>query len=154
MRRALAALAAGVSLFALAGCERPLPEVSMQTRTTYVSQPAALWCFTNADAAAGRCRTGDTEPRQVHVREGYPVAIDLPTEVGKAPWFVRLSVPGNPQSQRSPILSDKTHLSLTPTFAGSPQLLVEVVSGRYDGREIVEAGTWRFLLIRQPKPVS
>jgi hypothetical protein len=152
MRRTLAALAAGVSLLALAGCERPLPEVSLQTRTAYVSQPAALWCFSNADAAANRCRTGEAEPREVRVREGYPVAIDVPAEVGKAPWLVRLSVPGNPRAQRSPILKDKTHLSLTPTFAGSPHLLVEVVSGRYDGREIVEAGSWRFLLVKQPKP--
>jgi hypothetical protein len=151
MRRALAVLAAGVSLFALAGCEKPVPDVSLQTRGTYVNEPAARYCFTLEEGKAG-CRVRDAEPREVPVRDGATIGIDVPREIG-ALWDVEVSIPGNPAAkQRVGIQRDKTHLSVTPRFDQSPRLLVEVVSGRYSRGSLLESGRWRFVLVQEPKP--
>ncbi|MCW2569654.1 MAG: hypothetical protein JWN54_3751 [Mycobacterium sp.] len=153
MRRALAVLAAGVSLFALAACDRPVPDVSLQTRGTYVSEPAARYCFTLDKGPAG-CRIGNTEPREITVRDGASVGIDVPRDVGSL-WDVEVSIPGNPAARQAVgIQRDKTHLSVTPRFDQSPRLLVEVISGRYSSGSLLESGRWRFLLVRQPKPSS
>jgi hypothetical protein len=153
VRRALAVLAAGVSLFALAGCERPLPDVSLQSRGTYVSEPAIRYCFEPEKGPDG-CRTRHASPREVPVRDGASVGIDVPREIG-ALWDVEVSIPGNPAAkQRVGLQSDKTHLSVTPRFAQSPRLLVEVVSGRYSGGSVLESGRWQFLLVQEPKPKS
>ena len=151
MRRALAVLAAGVSLFALAACEKPVPDVSLQTRGTYVNEPAMRYCFTLEDGPAG-CRVRDGKPREVHVRDGASVGIDVPREIGKL-WDVEVSIPGKPGAKQAVgIQKDTTHLSVTPRFEQSSTLLVEVVSGRYSQGSLLESGRWQFLLVREPKP--
>lgn len=151
MRRALAVLAAGVSLLALAGCEKPVPDVSVQSRGEYVNVPAARYCFT-LDKGPEGCRIGDTAPHEVTVRDGASIGIDVPQDV-EALWDVQVSIPGNPNARQTVgIQRDKSHLSLTPRFEQSNQLLVEVVSGRYGNNALLESGRWRFLLVKQPKP--
>jgi hypothetical protein len=155
LRRALAVLVAGASLLGLAGCEKPVPEVSVTSGRTFVTVPAAVYCFTVDDAAANRCRTDRNPPREITVREGRSVAIDVPSELAHTPWVVVLSDPGGTTTrERSPYQVDKTHLSLTPVFTASPKVLAEVVAYRSDGRAVRPVGLWRFLLVREPKPAT
>jgi hypothetical protein len=152
MRRALAVLAAGVSVFALGACEKPLPEVSVQTGTTYVSAPATRYCFTLAKGPAG-CRVTAAEPHEVPVRAGAPIGIDVPQEVGGL-WEVRLTAPDDPTYREKLTIPDTTHLSLTPQFGTSGRLNIDVVSAGAIGDIALEAGRWRFVLVERPTPES
>jgi hypothetical protein len=153
-RRTLAVLVAGVSLLALAGCQKPVPEVGIVSGGTYLTQPASTYCFTLGPAP--KCRTGHEAPREVHVREGAAIGVSVPRDVADSPWYLELSLPGQPATaQRSPIQEvGTTYLSLTPRFATAPRLQAEVVSGRFDGRQLLEAGRWRFLLVREAPPAA
>jgi hypothetical protein len=119
-----------------------------------VLQPASTYCFTLGETP--KCRTGHEAAREVRVREGAPIGISVPHDVADSPWYLELSLPGQPgTAERSPIQEvGTTYLSLTPRFATAARLQAEVVSGRFDGRQLLEAGRWRFLLVRATPPAS
>lgn len=146
--RLKAVLAAAVALFALAGCQKPVPDVAVFAGGQYATQTASTYCFSVDDAAANRCRTDDAPPREIRVKDGKAVGFDVPTELHHTPWVVVLSVPGTRTAQRSEYQVDKTHLSFTPEFRTSPRILAEIVSYTSDGRAVRPTGLWRFLLVQ------
>jgi hypothetical protein len=150
--RLKAVLTAAVALLALAGCQKPVPDVAAYTGGHYLNEPAATYCFSVDDAAANRCRVREAPPREIRVRDGKAVGFDVPSELHHTPWVVVLSIPGSRTAQRSPYQVDRTHLSVTPDFSTSPRILAEIVAYSSDGRAVRLTGLWRFLLVRDEKP--
>jgi hypothetical protein len=127
--RLKAVLTAAVALLALAGCQKPVPDVGGRTGGPTPKQP-----------------------REIRVRDGKAVGFDVPSELHHTPWVVVLSIPGSRTAQRSPYQVDRTHLSVTPDFSTSPRILAEIVAYSSDGRAVRPTGLWRFLLVRDEKP--
>ncbi|HEY0485938.1 MAG TPA: DUF2771 family protein [Mycobacteriales bacterium] len=149
--RLKAVLTAAVALLALAGCRQPVPDVTVFTSGRATDLTATTYCFSVDAAAANRCRSTDSPPRAIKVRDEQPVSIDVPSELHHTPWVVVLSIPGTHTAQRSEYQVDKTHLTFTPDFRTSPRILAEVVGYTSNGQAVRPTGLWRFLLVQDAK---
>lgn len=142
--RPLARLAFGaglVGLLAVAGCQKPLPEVTVTAGAKSVSAEPTRYCFAGQSAQKNNCRGSGDATNEIKVRNTQAISIDVPPSVAKTGWFVVINNNRNQEALH-------THYIRVPLDASGLQ------KGRLDF-QVFEAGksdqefkgAWSFTLV-------
>lgn len=82
--RRTALLLAPLAVFGLAACEKPAPQVTVATEGRVVNLDAKEYCF-----EPDKCRTHEPEKKEIRVRRGGQMSINVPTRVAEHGWYFR-----------------------------------------------------------------
>ena len=147
-RPVLASLAAAaLSLGALAGCEKPVPEVGALAGGEFAQAEASLFCFEGeAYRQVGDCREHRRTPTKLSVRPGAAVAVEVPKVVKDRGWFVRV-VDGASKVGAGPIQKDKSYFTLAADFSQGNTMQIQVVALPDGPGKGETSGFWEFALI-------
>lgn len=139
-RTVLAAGAVTVAVAVLAGCDKPTPQVTVQSGNKVVTTEARRY------QRDGKVQTFQRSVPSLPVHEGDRVAIDVPASLAENGWIV--AVDG---TQLTPI--EKGHFaSVTITSLGAigvAELRVERVGSRTANGGFVSSGEWVVQLVRR-----
>lgn len=146
-RRLLAAASATSAMVALlTGCEKPAPIVTVVSGGTSVYSEAAAFCFDEDQTLeGGKCAQRATETKQLVVRPGERVGIDVDKELVDRGWQLVISDPQDPQrTQASGVLTDHYFPFTAPAIAPDGTLLLTV---RTLDATNAPTGEWQFELV-------
>ena len=146
-RRLLAAAAATSAMAALlTGCEKPAPIVTVVSGGTSVYSEAAAFCFDEGQTLdSGECAQRATQTKQLAVRPGERVGIDVDKELVERGWQLVISDPQDPQrTQASGVIDDHYFPFTAPGIAPDGSLLLTVRT--VDDQE-TPTGEWQFELV-------
>lgn len=150
-RRRLPALAAsGLALLVLTACEAPSPSVTVVAGTNTVRNEAALFCFEGQSLADDTCRSEDTQLKQLKVRPGQQVGVDVDKDIAERGWYLELAPAGGQgqEAQRSEMQDEHYFTFTAPDLGGEQgQLLLTVRSVAEGGDPQDVTGEWAFLLV-------
>ncbi|RJK97604.1 hypothetical protein [Vallicoccus soli] len=136
MKRSLGALAAVVAAPVLAGCERPVPAVTLAADAGSVRTTAAAWCW----GPAGPCVDRPSDVPGLPVRAGDWLLVAVDPDVVERGWRVLLD--GVPQP---PVTGTTTLELVAPRVApgGRVEVVVEALGGPGGG----PSGRWALQLL-------
>jgi hypothetical protein len=152
-RRPAAALALGLALAGLAGCDKPTPIVTLYSGDSSVNDAAFSYCFSGQDPAkqpgtAGACRYatgGGRTPKVLKVRPGDEVTVDVDKDLADKGWFVALRGAGG---QTSRLATQSEHVtSFQPDFSQSPTNTVEIQKLASASDNAKPQGVWQFAIV-------
>lgn len=132
-RRAWAALALPMAILT-AGCTAPLPNITAFADGTRVVVPPTLWCVADSVQQQLNCSKDAGAPTgSLTVPPGAGVSINVPAEIGAAPWVVLFEYTdanGKPDSYRGPLQTDgQLQYVLRPPAPTDQITRIEVQSG-------------------------
>ena len=142
-RRLSAALSAGSLLFALTACEKPAPIVSIVSSGTSIYTEAQVFCFEGQSLAEANCARRATEVKQLTVRPGQPVGIDLSKEVAERGWVYEIGECD--RKQQSEVRTDDHYYSLQLSIGSGVR--VPLIIRTVDVENRVPTGEWAFVLV-------
>ncbi len=144
--RPLARLAFGaglLGLLAVAGCQKPLPEVSVTVGGKTVSAQPASYCFPGQSVQNHTCRGSNQATNEIKVATAPAIGIDVPPSVADKGWYV---VVNNNRLNSAPL--HKNYVRWTLGQASGLE------TGRLDfqvyqmaGGAAQVAGAWAFTLV-------
>lgn len=110
VRRTLVALGLPLVLLA-AGCTAPLPNITAFADGARVVVPPTLWCVADSVQQQLNCSKDAGAPTgSIVVPRGEGVSINVPADVGAAPWVVLFeytNANGKPDSYRGPLQTER-----------------------------------------------
>ena len=148
-RRLLAAVSAtGAMAALLTGCEKPAPIVTVVSGGTSVYSEAATFCFEeDATLDAGQCAARESEVRELEVRAGERVGIDVDKELVDRGWQLEIADPQDPQrTQASSTITDHYFPFTAPGIAEGGALMLTVRTVDESG---APTGEWLFELVNE-----
>jgi hypothetical protein len=143
-RRLSAAVSAGSLLLALTACERPSPLVTVVSSGNSVHSEAQVYCFEGQSVQEANCATRAEQVKELRVRSGQPIGIDVDKEVAERGWLIEVGE--GEQAQQSSVFRDKHYFSFgLPLERGSRvPLTVRTVGGE---NPQAPTGEWSFVLV-------
>ena len=145
-RRLSAAVSAGSMVLALTACsglEKPAPIVSIVSSGTSLYTEAQVFCFEGQTLAEANCARRATEVKELKVRAGQPVGIDLSKEVAERSWIYEIGE--GEQRQQSEVRVDDHYYSLQLSIGSGVR--VPLVIRTVDVENQVPTGEWQFVLV-------
>lgn len=142
-RRLSAAVSVGSLLFALTACEKPAPIVSIVSGGTSLYTEAQVFCFEGQSLAEANCARRATEVKELKVRPGEPVGIDLSKEVADRGWIYEIGE--GERRQQSDVRVDDHYYSLQLSIGRGVR--VPLVIRTVDVENQVPTGEWAFVLV-------
>lgn len=94
----------------LTACEAPEPTITWFGNDTAVNVGPKLYCTLTANPAPDCSQTDGPEAR-LSLNRGDPVQVNIPAEVAEQPWLLVYSYVDDPDSYRSPVMTDGNTLS-------------------------------------------
>ncbi len=152
VRRRLPALAAsGLALLVLAACEAPAPGVTIVSEGKTARSEASLFCFEGQSLQDDTCRSGEAPVKQLEVRPGQQVGVDVDKDVVERGWYIELSNPdgGQGEAQRSEVQDEHYFTFTAPTLGEGGRLLLTVRTVGESGDPQDVTGEWAFLLVTE-----
>lgn len=149
-RRVVAAASAAVAALGLAGCEKPLPIVTVQSGTTVEVAEAGTWCFGGAPGA--QCVDGDAAATTLEASPGQIVSIDVAKEVAERGWVLQQDVAGSPQQSGAYDPRDDHYFTITMPPV-PVQLTISALDGvkKADGSYDTTRTTGRWVFVVNPR---
>ncbi len=150
--RLLALAAALLGLALIAGCDKPVPSISIVSAGKYQHTAAVVWCFDGQRFdGPGSCTQRTSSQPRLQVRGGEQLSVEVPQEVRKRGWYVAVAIgrdaKNKEQYQRGPIQHDHSYFSFTvPRFPSSNTMTVQVIAV---GDNNTNSGIWQFFLINK-----
>ena len=148
--RCAAVVCAAAGLVLLAGCDKSLPRATLTSDGEKVRSEAAVYCFkdgrADADVLAKDCEKSKNGIKEVDVRAGTRVRIDVEQRVAKAGWRVALlSSAGDVTGARAKP-GDTSYTFTAPPYGQADTVYVEVVQLIPGGPAAAGRGIWKFLM--------
>lgn len=145
-RRLLAAASATFALTALTACEKPAPLVTVVSGGQSVYSEAATYCFEEGQTLeSGDCAQRSADLRQLEVRQGERIGIDVDKELVDRGWQLELLDPADPQrTQGSSTITDHYFPFTAPGIAPGGKLVLIV---RTVDAQDAPTGEWQFELV-------
>ena len=145
-RRLLAAASATFALAALTGCEKPAPLVTVVSGGESVYSEANLYCFEPGQTLdSGECAQRAQGAKQLEVRPGNRIGIDVDEELAEGGWDFVLSDPNDPNRTQGVDPQKGHYFPFTvPGIASNSSLLLTVRSLGQGGQP---TGEWQFELV-------
>lgn len=143
-----AAAFAGLGLFALTGCTKPTPEVTIWSGTSSVVRPATCWApDTNIPQAVRDCISqANTRPAgeipTLAVAPGTTLGINVDPDIAEATWLPSIS--GQPLSQKP--LSDSYFRFDFPSINIPDEGFILTVTARGTAAD-QDRGLWLFRIV-------
>ena len=147
-RRLLAAASCCLAVAALTGCEKPAPIVTVVSGDTSVYSEASTFCFEEgANLQSEECAQRATDVKQLEVRPGERIGIDVDKELVDRGWLLEIADPQDPQrTQASGVLTEHYFPFTAPAIAPGGTLLLTV---RTVDQTNVPTGEWQFELVAE-----
>ncbi len=142
--RPLARIALGAGLLglvAVAGCQKPLPEVTVTADGKSVSAQPTRYCFAGQSAAKNNCRGSNEATNEIRVNSTDAVSIDVPPSVASSGWYVVL----NNQRNQKPLHTHYIRIPLNASGLETGRLDFQVFQAGQTAQEF--KGAWTFTLV-------
>ena len=145
-RRLSAAAFATVALAGLTGCEKPAPNVTVVSGGESVYSEASRFCFDESTPLES-CPERETTVKQLEVRQGERIGIDVDRELVERGWQLELVDPADEgRTQGSSTLDDHYFPFTAPGIAPGGKLVLTVRSVNAKNQP---TGEWRFELVNR-----
>ena len=147
-RRLSAAVSAGSLLFALTACERPAPLVTLVSSGNTVHSEAAIYCFEGQSVQQANCAGRADEVKELRVRAGQPIGIDVDKELADGGWQLQLvdaAQPDRPLLTSEPQQENHYYAFDLPELPSGTTLQLTVQALDEAGQP--GKGSWQFELV-------
>ncbi len=136
------ALGAGLlGLLTVAGCQKPLPEVTVTVGSKSVSAAPTRYCFSGQSAAQNNCRGSNQATNEIRVHSTSALSIDVPPSVASSGWYVVM----NNQRNQSPLHTHYIRIPLNASGLDTGRLDFQVFQAGATPQEF--KGAWSFTLV-------
>ena len=108
--RTVGVAACAVACLGLSGCDAPQPTITWYGNETAVNVGPKLYCTLTAQPAPNCTETDGPEAR-LSLNRDDPVQVNIPAQVAEQPWVLVYSYVDDPDSYRSPVMTDGHTLS-------------------------------------------
>jgi hypothetical protein len=143
-RRLSAAASAGFLVLTLAACEKPSPLVTLVSSGNTVHSEAQVYCFEGQSVQQANCAGRAEEVKELRVRPGQPIGIDVDKEVAERGWLIEVGE--GEQAQQSNVFVDDHYFSFGfPIDRGQRIPLTIRTVGAEDPQ--APTGEWSFVLV-------